>query len=273
MYHAPAAADAHGGCQERGEQHVRPAHHHDLAEHDLTPVRGNDLAIDYRVADRHLHPGIVGENPERGEHRSKRHHAAGKEIEARRNPVAAQQHHAEKRRLEHEGGKGLVSQQRPLNRPGPLGQHAPVGAELEGHDDPRDHAHAERHRKDLEPEVEDSAIERIAGEKPHAFDRRQPRRQAHGESREDDVEADDERELDARQKDWVEFHSAPPFLAASRIGSCLRQRRRLVPDASGHGLPAVSSPSTTTLAFTIFVGHAAITTPTATASFCAPFAV
>ena len=86
--HVPGAGgrDAHRGGQERGQQHVRPAHHHHRPEHDLAPVRRDDLAVDDLVADRHLHPGIVGEDPERGEHRSERHHAAGEEVEAAARP-------------------------------------------------------------------------------------------------------------------------------------------------------------------------------------------
>ena len=36
-------------------------------------------------------------------------------------------------------------------------QHAPVGAELERHDDPGDDTEPERHAEDLEPELEDHA--------------------------------------------------------------------------------------------------------------------
>ena len=157
-----------------------------------------------------------------------------------------------KRRLEHEGGERLVSEQRSLDRPGPFGEHAPVGAELEGHDDPGDHAHAERHREDLEPEIEDAPVERIAGDEPHALDRRQPRRQPDREGRKDDVEADHEAELDARQEDRIEVHGSVPCHA--RDG-------------------AVRVPSMTILACTISVGNAAFEKPAATATFCAPFAV
>jgi hypothetical protein len=39
-----------------------------------------------------------------------------------------------------------------------------------------------------------------------ALDRRQPCRQPDGEGREDDVKADDERELEARQESRIELH-------------------------------------------------------------------
>ena len=96
---------------------------------------------------------------------------------------------AEERRLQNERGERLVAEQRSLDRAGPLGEHAPVGAELERHDDAGDDTHAERHREDLEPEVEDPSVDGVAGGERHAFDRRQPRRQPDGERRKDDVKA------------------------------------------------------------------------------------
>ncbi len=87
-----------------------------------------------------------------------------------------------------------------------LRQHAPVGAELERHHDAGDHAHAERHCKDLQPEIEDAPVERVAGDEPRAFDRRQPRRQPDRECREDDVKADDESKLEPRQEYGIKFH-------------------------------------------------------------------
>ena len=47
----PGRADAHCGGEKRGQQHVRPAHHHHRPEHDRAPVRRDDLAVDDRVAD------------------------------------------------------------------------------------------------------------------------------------------------------------------------------------------------------------------------------
>ena len=211
--HIPGAGrrHAHAGRQECSEQHVRPADHHHRPKHDLGPVRRNDLAVDDRVAEGHLHPAVVGENPERREHRPERDHAAGEEIEARRHAVAREQHHAEERRLQHEGGESLVAEQRPLDRAGPLRQHPPVGAELERHHDARHHPHAERDREHLEPEVEHAPVERVARSEPRALDRRQPGSQPDREGREDDVEADEERELEPREENGIEIHLALPL--------------------------------------------------------------
>jgi hypothetical protein len=63
------------------------------------------------------------------------------------------------------------------------------------------------------------------------------------------VKADEERKLQAGQKNRIEPHELSPSLARGR------------------------TPSTTTLAVTIFVGQAMCVKPVATAIFCAPFAV
>ena len=231
---------------------MRPAHPHDGPGRDGPPVLRDDLAVDDRVTERHLHPAVVSENPERRKHRPKRHHAASKEVEARRHAFAAEQHDAEERCFQHEGGKRFVTQQRPLDRTGLLRQHAPVGAELERHHDPGYDTHAERHRKDLEPEIEHAPVERVAGSQARALDRRQPRRQADRECREDDMKADEEAKLEARQENRIELHEQIPHWVGEVV---------------------LSRPSTSILAVTILVGQAGCVKPLATAIFCAPLTV
>jgi hypothetical protein len=80
---------------------------------------------------------------------------------------------------------------------------APIGPELERHHDAADHAHSERQREDSEPEIKYASVDRIAGLKAHAFDRREPRRKPDCEGGENNVKADDERELQARKKDRI----------------------------------------------------------------------
>ena len=104
-------------------------------------------------------------------------------------------------------GESLIAEQRSLNRSGPLRQHAPVGAELKRHDDPGYDAQAERDRENLQPEIEHAPVERVAGGEPRALDRRQPCRQADREGREDDVKANDETKLQAREKNRIEPHA------------------------------------------------------------------
>ena len=70
----------------------------------------------------------------------------------------AEQHHAEEAGLEEEGGQHLIGHQRPDDRPGPVGEDRPVGAELVGHDDARDDAHREGDGEDLQPVAEQVEI-------------------------------------------------------------------------------------------------------------------
>jgi hypothetical protein len=125
--HVPGAGGrhAHAGRQKCSEQHVRPAHPHDRAGGDRPPVHRDDPAVDDRVAERHLHPAVIGENPERRERRPERDHAAGEEVEARRHAFAPEQHHAEECRLQYEPGETFVAEQRPLDRAGLLRQLVP----------------------------------------------------------------------------------------------------------------------------------------------------
>ena len=82
-------------------------------------------------------------------------------MQFRADAVEPEQHDAEKAGLEKEGGQHLIAHQRTDDRPGLVGKHAPVGAELVGHDDARDDAHAEGHGKDRLPEIEQVHIDLI----------------------------------------------------------------------------------------------------------------
>ncbi len=68
------------------------------------------------------------------------------------NPAPAEQHHPQEAGFQEERSKHLIAQQRADHTTGNAAQLGPVGAELEGHDDAADHTHAERHRKDAQPE-------------------------------------------------------------------------------------------------------------------------
>jgi hypothetical protein len=142
----------------------------------------------------------------RRRHGAERDHAAGEQVEPRRDPAAPEHDDPEEGRLQEERRDRLVAEQRPQDRAAPLGQHAPVGAELERHHDARDDTHAERHREHLEPEVEQPPVHWVAGRQRHALDGREPGGQSDRECRKDDVKRDDERELDPRQQYDVEIH-------------------------------------------------------------------
>lgn len=118
-------------------------------------------------------------------------------MQTRPDAVPAEQHDAEEARFEEERGEHLVSQQWPGDRPGKVGERTPVGAELIGHDQTGDHAHAEVDREDLRPEVVKIAVQRIAGLQPQTFEHRQVAGQTDGDGRKDDVEGNGEGKLDS----------------------------------------------------------------------------
>ena len=122
-----------------------------------------------------------------------------------RHALPAEQHDAEKARLEKEGGQHLVGHQRADDVAATPRQLAPIGAELVGEDDAGDHAHAEGHGEDLGPVQGDVHVDRLAGLEPERFEHDQPGGKADGEGRKQDVEGDGEGELDARKQKRVEL--------------------------------------------------------------------
>ncbi len=152
-------------------------------------------------------------------------------MQSRADPRQAEQHHAEKPRLQKEGRQHLVTHQRPDDRTGLVREHAPVGAELVAHDDARDDAHAERHREDLLPvieEVEKDDCDRSTSQS--AFEHGQVARQPDRNRREDDVKADREGELQPRECQCVDVHGLTTVLPASDK-----------PNPFGHHCPVDSS--------------------------------
>ena len=117
--------------------------------------------------------------------------------------VHAEQHHAQEAGFEEEGGQHLVGHQRADDRAGLVGEHRPVGAELVGHDDARDHAHGEHQREDLDPVAEQVHVVGAPGLQPQAFEHRQVAGQADRDGGKQEVKAHRERKLDARQQKCV----------------------------------------------------------------------
>src|SRR4029077_3496204 len=97
-------------------------------------------------------------------------------------------------------------EERALNRSSTFRQDAPVGAELERHDDPADHPHAEGEGEELEPKIEDPPVELVACPQPRAFERGKPCREPDREGWKDDVETDDESELQPREQNRIKHH-------------------------------------------------------------------
>ncbi len=154
-----------------------------------------------------------------------------------RHALPAEQHDAEKARLEEEGGQHLVGHQRADDVAAAARQLAPIGAELVRQHHAGDHAHAERHGEDLGPVLGDVHVDRLAGLEPQRLEHHQPGGEPDGEGRKDDVERDGEGELDARQQKRVELgHPCRPHRS--------RAVRRLKPSATASlalGVPAQSA--------------------------------
>ena len=78
---------------------------------------GDQHAVLDDVAGGRLHPRVEREDPERGQHGARGNdHSRGK-VDAPGHPVHAEEHHAEKRRFEKEGGQDLIGEQRPATLP------------------------------------------------------------------------------------------------------------------------------------------------------------
>ena len=174
--------------QVRGVQHVGEPIEEARIEHDRKPVPRIGHAVSHLVAGRRVHPAIGRENPERRQRGAERHHHRRQHVQPARHPPAAEQHDREEGRLQEKGAQHFVAGQRPDDIAGDGREPAPIGAELVGQHDPRDHAHAEGNRENLGPELRDPPVVVVAGDQCHGAQRGDIGRQADREAREDDVE-------------------------------------------------------------------------------------
>jgi len=157
-------ADDESGGEIRGQHHVDEAIGERRIEDHLPPVRSDELSRRiHREACRRLHPGVSGENPERGDQRADGHHKGGEKMQLVADTLQTEQHDAEKAGFEEECGQHLISHQRTDDRPGLVGEHRPVGAELVRHHDAGDDAHAEGDGEDLQPVIEEVDEDLAAG--------------------------------------------------------------------------------------------------------------
>ena len=178
----------------RSEDHVEEAHHFEAA------VGQHAMAL------RRLHPAIDGEYPERRDHRAGGDENRGHHVRPLRHELAPEQQHAEKRRFEEERRQHFVAHQRADDVRGRVRKAAPVGAELKRHHDARHHAHAERHREDLQPERREPPVDVAFRDPPVEFERRDVARQADRERRQQNMKRDDPRELEAGEQDGIDIH-------------------------------------------------------------------
>ncbi len=200
------SADHESGRQIGGHYGVDEAVGEARVKDDVPPAGARqELTIRANLVPRRsLHPAIDAEDP-KGRHKgAERDHQRRGEVQLLADFLHPEQHHAKEARFEEEGGQHLIGHQRPDHRPGLVREHRPVGAELVGHDDAGDDAHRESNREDLQPILEQVMIDRFAGLKPQPLKHGEVARQPDREGREEEVEADGERELDPRKQQSVE---------------------------------------------------------------------
>ena len=163
---------------ERGGEVGRQHHVHEAIgkrgiENHLQPVGGDELPVGVDgVARRRLHPRIGRENPERGNQRADGDHQGREEMQSVADPLQAEQHDAEKTRLEEECGEHLIGHQRADNGTGLVGKCRPVGAELVGHHDAGHDAHAEGDGENLQPVIEQVDEDLAPGPQPERLQAR-----------------------------------------------------------------------------------------------------
>ncbi len=192
------------------------------AEDDREPVLRHEAAVDHRDSPR----ASASSCWSRGSRRSrtsvpKRHHQRGEEMRPARHQLAAEQQHAEEGRFEKEGRQPFIGEQRREDVCGRVGKPAPVGAELERHDDARHDAHAERHGENLDPEGRDAEIDLAPGREMQALEDGDERGKPDREGRQQEMPRDDPGELEPRQQKRIESHSR----SVSHVGIRGRARR------------------------------------------------
>jgi hypothetical protein len=208
----------------RGVHGVREAVRETRVEDDGEPVDRIGDAAAHLVAHGRVHPTVGGEDPEPRQRRTDRDQHGRGHVQPRRHPLPAEQHHAEERRFEEEGGDDLVADEGPDDVADDLREAAPVRAALVGHRNPRHDPHREGDGEDLRPEAREPMEVLLPGEPPAHEKRSDEGRQSDGEGREDDVETDGEGELDPCQQFRIDFHGMPPRRPPD--GSTLRTRAR-----------------------------------------------
>jgi hypothetical protein len=137
----------------------------------------------------------LAEDPEGRHQCADRDHQGGEEMQPRPDPFEAEQHDAQKACLQEERGQHLIAHQRADHRADLVRKCRPVGAELVGHHDARHHAHAEHHRKNLQPVVEQVDEDFAPRRQPEPLQHRKVARKSDREGRKNDVKRHREGEL------------------------------------------------------------------------------
>jgi hypothetical protein len=151
---------------------VREAVRKRRIEDDGDPVLREEPSRHHGMAGGCLHPAVDDEDPERREQRPDRDHDRGPKMHPRGDTFTPEQQHTQKARFEEKSREAFISHQRTDDIRGQVGEAAPVGPELERHDDARHDAHAERYGEYFEPEFRQPQVNRAAGGEVQTFEYR-----------------------------------------------------------------------------------------------------
>jgi len=214
MLPPPHMQAGHADDQERagdigGDDHVGEPIGKRRIEDRGAPACELEFTVRKREPGRRLHPAVGRQDPEGADHRARRHHEAGQDVQARRDPVGAEQHDADEARLQKEGHQHLIGEERADHIAGALGKDAPVGADLVGEHDPGHHPHGEAEREQVNPEAHERPVDRTPSAQPQDAEDDDEAGYADAVGRPQDVIADRERELRAGDQQAVESHRGP----------------------------------------------------------------
>src|SRR6266404_4889079 len=199
----PRGAARHDGrCHNEGrKRHMNEPEREQRVEDDFQPVERHNSAVHDVEALRRLHPTVRSKDPKRREQRTECDQGRGEKMQACPDALPAEQHDAEETGFEEKRCQDLVGEQRSVDGTRDAGEAGPVCAELVGHHDTGDDAHAKTDCENLRPEEKEFAINRLAGSQPQSLEHGAIVREPDADCGKDDVGRDRERELQPR-RNW-----------------------------------------------------------------------
>ena len=187
-------------CQERRQHRVNHPITEGRVEDDLHPARRMSNAIAHLETGGSVHPGDERQNPERGETGADGHEHRRDRVHAVAYALEAEQHDAEKGRLQEECRQYFISQQRPGDIADRVHEAGPVGTELEAHGNAADDPESEGQREHLHPEPVRIHPFLVSCRVEAQLEEQQHPGEADRDHREQDVEADVCSKLQTREQ-------------------------------------------------------------------------
>ena len=207
---------------------------HRRIEDHVQPVTDNEHPIFEYEACRRVHPTVRSEYPEGGHHGSCGNGDDSRQIQTTTYTAPTEEQDSQKRRFEEERREDLVRHQGAKNVAGCRREARPVHPQLVAHDDAGNDPHRERQRKQLEPEIEQSAIAPVSRAQPPQLQHKQVACDSNRERGKQNMERDRKRELETCQQDRIsDVHRAAAYTPApSRVAGAGLSARHQLPGAS-----------------------------------------